>query len=232
MPQALFLAFRQIGDPAFRLPLILGVLGAALAVAGLIGLAAWLAGWAAAGGPEWLSWITQAGGAAAGVFLGWWLFLPVALGIAAQFTDSVAGAVERRHYPGLAAPSGASALAQAGYGVWFGVKLLALQLLLFPLFFIPFLGALLALLISAHGLGAGLLREVALRRMNLAHSRIAWQRLRWQGWMLGLALALMAMVPVLNLFVPIIGIAAAAHLLIRGLGGFDTLSGASTKSGG
>ncbi|MCA3422352.1 MAG: EI24 domain-containing protein [Roseomonas sp.] len=232
MPQALLLALRQMGDPAFRLPLILGVLGAALAVAGLIGLAAWLAGWAAAGGPEWLSWITQAGGAAAGVFLGWWLFLPVALGIAAQFTDSVAGAVERRHYPGLAAPSGASALAQAGYGVWFGVKLLALQLLLLPLFFIPFLGALLALLISAHGLGAGLLREVALRRMNLAHSRIAWQRLRWQGWMLGLALALMAMVPVLNLFVPIIGIAAAAHLLIRGLGGFDTLSGASTKSGG
>jgi len=232
MPQALLLALRQMGDPAFRLPLILGVLGAALAVAGLIGLAAWLAGWAAAGGPEWLSWITQAGGAAAGVFLGWWLFLPVALGIAAQFTDSVAGAVERRHYPGLAAPSGASALAQAGYGVWFGVKLLALQLLLLPLFFIPFLGALLALLISAHGLGAGLLREVALRRMNLAHSRIAWQRLRWQGWMLGLALALMAIVPVLNLFVPIIGIAAAAHLLIRGLGGFDTLSGASTKSGG
>ncbi|MCA3420394.1 MAG: EI24 domain-containing protein [Roseomonas sp.] len=232
MPQALLLALRQMGDPAFRLPLILGVIGASLAVAGLIGLAAWLAGWAAAGGPEWLSWITQAGGAAAGVFLGWWLFLPVALGIAAQFTDSVAGAVERRHYPGLAAPSGASALAQAGYGVWFGVKLLALQLLLLPLFFIPFLGALLALLISAHGLGAGLLREVALRRMNLAHSRIAWQRLRWQGWMLGLALALMAMVPVLNLFVPIIGIAAAAHLLIRGLGGFDTLSGASTKSGG
>ncbi|MFO0465721.1 MAG: EI24 domain-containing protein [bacterium] len=232
MLHALCLAFRQLGDPAFRLPLILGVLGAAWAVAGLIGLAAWLAGWAAAGGPEWLSWITQAGGAAAGVFLGWWLFLPVALGIASLFTDSIAGAVERRHYPGLAAPSGASALAQAGSGVWFGVKLLALQLLLLPLFFIPFLGALLALLISAHGLGAGLLREVALRRMNLAHSRIAWQRLRWQGWMLGLALALMAMVPVLNLFVPIIGIAAAAHLLIRGLGGFDTLSGASTKSGG
>jgi uncharacterized protein involved in cysteine biosynthesis len=232
MPQALFLAFGQIGDPAFRRPLIMGVLGAALAVAGLILLAAWLAGWAAAGGPEWLSWITQAGGAAAGVFLGWWLFLPVALGIASLFTDSIAGAVERRHYPGLAAPSGASALAQLGHGLWFGVKLLALQMLLLPLFFIPIFGALLALLIAAHGLGAGLLREVALRRMNLAHSRIAWQRLRWQGWMLGLALALMAMVPVLNLFVPIIGIAAAAHLLIRGLGGFDTLSGASTKSGG
>lgn len=232
MPQALFLAFRQMGDPAFRLPLILAVLGAALAVAGLIGLAAWLAGWAAAGGPEWLSWITQAGGAAAGVFLGWWLFLPIALGIASLFTDTIAGAVERRHYPGLAAPSGASALAQMGHGIWFGCKLLLLQILLLPLFFIPIFGALLALLIAAHGLGAGLLREVALRRMNVAHSRIAWQRLRWQGWMLGLALALMAMVPVLNLLVPIIGIAAAAHLLLRGLGNFDTLAGTSPENGG
>ncbi len=232
MPQALFLAFGQIGDPAFRRPLIMGVLGAALAVAGLILLAAWLAGWAAAGGPERPSWITQAGGAAAGVVPGRGLCLPVAPRIAAQFTDSVAGAVERRHYPGLAPPAGASALAQAGYGLWFGCKLLALQILLLPLFFIPIFGALIALLIAAHALGAGLLREVALRRMNLAHSRIAWQRLRWQGWLLGLALALMAMVPVLNLLVPIIGIAAAAHLLIRGLGGFDTFSGASTETGG
>ena len=232
MPQALFLAFRQLGDPAFRLPLILGVMGAALAVAGLIGLAAWLAGWAAAGGPEWLSWITQAGGAAAGVFLGWWLFLPAALGIASLFTDSIAGAVERRYYPSLAPAAGASALAQLGHGLWFGVKLLALQMLLLPLFFIPMLGALIALVISAHGLGAGLLREVALRRMNLAHSRIAWQRLRWQGWMLGLTLALMAMVPLLNLLVPIIGVAAAAHLLVRGLGGFNRLSRASAKNGG
>jgi uncharacterized protein involved in cysteine biosynthesis len=229
MPQALFLALRQFGDPAFRRPLILGVLGAALAVLGLIGLAAWLAGWAAAGGPEWLSWITQAGGAAAGVFLSWWLFLPVALGIAAQFTDGIAVAVERRHYPYLPPPAGASALAQAGYGVWFSVKLLALQILLLPLFFIPLIGALLALLISAHALGAGLLREVALRRMNLAHSRIAWQRLRWQGWMLGLLLALMAMVPVVNLLVPIIGIATAAHLLIRG---FEKFPSASPESGG
>ena len=232
MPQALFLAFRQMGDPAFRLPLILGVLGAALAVAGLIGLAAWLAGWAATGGPEWLSWITQAGGAAAGVFLGWWLFLPVALGTASLFTDTIAGAVERRHYPGIAAPSGASALAQMGHGIWFGVKLLALQMLLLPLFFIPIFGALIALVIAAHGLGAGLLREVALRRMNLAHSRIAWQRLRWQGWLLGIVLALMAMVPVLNLLVPIIGIAAAAHLLIRGLGGFDAIANQSSENRG
>ena len=140
--------------------------------------------------------------------------------------------MESRRCARDAAPAGASALAQAGYGVWFSVKLLALQILLLPLFFIPIFGALIALLIAAHALGAGLLREVSLRRMNLAHSRIAWQRLRWQGWLLGLALALMAMVPVLNLFVPIIGIAAATHLLIRGLSGFDRFPSASPENGG
>ncbi|MBM3589728.1 MAG: hypothetical protein FJX33_18470 [Alphaproteobacteria bacterium] len=66
----------------------------------------------------------------------------------------------------------------------------------------------------------------------MAHSRIAWQRLRWQGWLLGIVLALMAIVPVLNLLVPIIGIAAAAHLLIRGLADFDKFPSASPENGG
>jgi uncharacterized protein involved in cysteine biosynthesis len=35
--------------------------------------------------------------------------------------------------------------------------------------------------------------------------------------LLGLALAVIAMVPLLNLLVPVLGIAAATHLLIRGL---------------
>ena len=36
---------------------------------------------------------------------------------------------------------------------------------------------------------------------------------------LGLALALLAMVPLLNLLVPVLGIAGATHLLTRGLPG-------------
>lgn len=215
MPQALFLAFRQLGDPALRLPLILGALGALASIALLIWGAAALAAWVAAGGPAWLTWITQAGGAAAGVFLGWWLFLPITVTLAAQFTDTIAAAVERRHYPGLPPPAGASLLAQAGWGAWFGLKLMVLQLLLLPCFFIPILGSVIALLIAAHAFGAGMVRGVALRRMNLPHSRIAWQHLRWQGWWLGLALALMALVPLLNLLVPVIGTAAAVHLLLR-----------------
>lgn len=214
MPAALFLALGQIGDPAFRRPLILGVLGALLA----IGLLAWgaieAAAWAA-GGTGWLSWLAQAGGGAAALLLAWWLFLPVAAAIAAQLVEPVARAVERRHYPQLPPASGASVAAQAAFGLRFGLRLLAIQILLLPLLLVPVVGFALALLVSAHALGAGMVQQTALLRMEAPAARAAWRRLRLSGWVLGLLLALMALVPLLNLLVPVLGTAASVHLLQR-----------------
>lgn len=214
MPAALFLALGQIGDPAFRRPLILGVLGALLA----IGLLAWgaieAAAWAA-GGTGWLSWLAQAGGGAAALLLAWWLFLPVAAAIAAQLVEPVAHAVERRHYPHLPPASGASVAAQVAFGLRFGLRLLAIQILLLPLLLVPVVGFSLALLVAAHALGAGMVQQTALLRMEAPAARAAWRRLRLSGWVLGLLLALMALVPLLNLLVPVLGTAASVHLLQR-----------------
>jgi uncharacterized protein involved in cysteine biosynthesis len=214
MPTALLLAFAQMDDPAFRRPLLWGVLGAVLAVAllawGAIEAAAW-----AAGGQGWLSWAAQAGGGAASLILAWWLFLPVAATIAAQLVEPVAAAVERRHYPWLPPPRGASVAAQVAFGLRFGLTLLALQVLLLPLLLVPVVGFVVALLVSAHALGSGLVRQTALLRMDSAAARRAWRGCRVQGWLLGLALALMSLVPLLNLLVPVIGTAAAVHLLQR-----------------
>ncbi|MEO3470981.1 EI24 domain-containing protein [Roseomonas sp. CAU 1739] len=215
MPAALFLALGQIGDPAFRRPLLIGVLGAALA----LGLLAWgaieAAAWAAAGEATWLSWLAQAAGGALGLVLAWWLFLPVAAMIASQLVEPVAAAVERRHYPGLAPPKGASVAVQIAFGLRFGLRLLVIQILLVPLLFIPVAGFALALLVSAYALGAGIMQQTALLRMNPVAARLAWRRNRLSGWVLGIVLALMAMVPFLNLLVPVLGTAAAVHLLHR-----------------
>ena len=211
----MLLALGQLTDPAFRRPLLLGVLGAAVA----IGLLAWgaveAAAWAAGGQQGWLSWLAQAGGGLAALVLSWWLFLPIAAVIASQLVDPVAAAVERRHYPGLPPARGASLAAQAAFGLGFGVRLLGLQLMLLPLFLIPGLGAVLALAVSAHALGAGMLRQTAMLRMDGAAAKAAWRARRWQGWALGLVLALMALVPLLNLLVPVLGTAAAVHILQR-----------------
>jgi uncharacterized protein involved in cysteine biosynthesis len=214
MISAVALALSQLGDPAFRRPLLWGVFGAALA----IGLLAWGAiegaAWLSAG-QGWLSWLAQAGGGLAALVLAWWLFLPVAAAIASQLVEPVAAAVERRHYPMLPPPQGASIAAQVAFGLRFGLRLLALQVLLLPLLFVPVVGFALALVVSAHALGSGMVQQTALLRMDSARARQAWRSLRVQGWLLGLVLALMALVPLLNLLVPVIGTAAAVHLLQR-----------------
>jgi CysZ protein len=215
MITAFTLALSQLGDPAFRRPLLWGVFGAALSVAllawGAIEGAAWLAG-----GPGWLSWLAQAGGGVAALVLAWWLFLPLAATIAAQLVEPVAAAVERRHYPWLPPPQGASVAAQIAFGLRFGLRLLLIQIVLLPLLFVPVVGVVLALVVSAHALGSGMVRQTALLRMDPAQARAAWRRLRFSGWALGLVLALMALVPLLNLLVPVVGTAAAVHLLNRG----------------
>lgn len=218
MPAALFLAIGQIGDPAFRRPMLLGVLGAALALGLLVWGAVEAAAWVAAGDASWLSWLAQAAGGAVGLLLAWWLFLPVAAAIAAQLVEPVASAVERKHYPGLPPPRGASVAVQAAFGLRFGLRLLLIQILLLPLFFIPLVGFALALMISAHALGAGMVQQTALLRTDMAGARAAWRRNRLSGWALGLLLALMALVPILNLLVPVLGTAAAVHLLYRSTG--------------
>jgi uncharacterized protein involved in cysteine biosynthesis len=214
MITAFMLALAQLRDPAFRRPLLWGVLGAAVALAlltwGAIDGAAWLAG-----GTGWLSWLAQAGGGIAALILAWWLFLPVAAAIASQLVEPVAAAVERRHYPTLPPPQGASIAAQVAFGLRFGLRLLGLQLVLLPLLFIPVVGVVLALAVSAHALGSGMVQQTALLRMDPAQARAAWRRLRWSGWALGLVLAAMALVPLLNLLVPVLGTAAAVHLLQR-----------------
>lgn len=214
MPAALLLALGQIGDPAFRRPLLWGVLGAAVAAGLLVWGAIEGAAWAA-GGTGWLAWLAQAGGGALALVLAWWLFLPVAAAIAAQLVEPVAAAVERRHYPHLPPPRGASVAAQIAFGLRFGLRLLLLQILLLPLLFVPVAGLAVAVLISAHALGAGMVRQTALLRMDGAAARTAWRRRRLAGWFLGLALVLMALVPLLNLLVPVLGTAAAVHLLHR-----------------
>lgn len=214
MIRAVALALSQLDDPAFRRPLLWGVLGAALSIAllvwGAIEGAAWLAG-----GQGWLSWLAQAGGGLAALVLAWWLFLPVAAAIAAQLVEPVAAAVERRHYPHLPPPRGASVAAQVAFGLRFGLKLLGLQLVLLPLLFVPVVGFVLAVVISAHALGSGMVQQTALLRMDVPQARLDWRRLRWAGWALGLVLAAMALVPLLNLLVPVVGTAASVHLLQR-----------------
>jgi uncharacterized protein involved in cysteine biosynthesis len=215
MLRPILLALGQIGDPAFRRPLLLG---AGLALLGGIALAAgvsWGVGWLA-GGEGWLASLAAAAGGLLVLFAMWWLFVPVLLGIASIFTDGVAAAVERRHYPALPPAIGASAPAQAWAGVKLALQMAALTVVMLPLsLLIPVVGAVALWAVAAVGLGEGLFQGVALRRMPPAAAKALARSSRWRIWPVGGAFALLGIVPVLNLLVPVLGTAAMVHVLHR-----------------
>ncbi|HZF77083.1 MAG TPA: EI24 domain-containing protein [Acetobacteraceae bacterium] len=217
MLRPILLAFRQIRDPAFLGPLLKGAGLAALAALALVGGAVWAASWLA-GGTGWVATLAEAAGLVAALAAAWLLFLPLLLAIAGIFTDEVAAAVERRHYPGLPPARGAGVLAQGAAGLALGLRFGGLALLLLPLgILLPGIGAAIIWAVAAIGLGEGLFEGVAQRRMGVAEARALRRRRRLRIWALGAVLAAMALVSPLNLLVPVIGTAAMTHLLHEGL---------------
>ncbi|MBI0534022.1 cysteine biosynthesis protein CysZ [Roseomonas sp. KE2513] len=216
---SLTLPFDQVFERGFRGPLIKGLLGAVLALAGLI----WLSSWgvaALAGGTGWLATAAEVLGGVAALFAAFWLFVPFALAIAGLFLDETAEAVERRHYPGLPPPRGASLAAQGVFNVTLALKVLALNIVLLPLaLLVPFVGGVLLWLVAAISLGHGLFEGVAQRRLTVAQARVLRKRREFSVFAVGAVMAGLAVVPFANLLVPVLGTAAMTHLLHRGADG-------------
>jgi uncharacterized protein involved in cysteine biosynthesis len=221
---SLILAFRQLTDPAFLAPLLKAGILAALAFAGLAWGAAWaVEHWLVSGG--WLGTLVAALAGVLVLAMAVWLYLPVVMGLVGAFLDPVAAAVERRYYPGLPPAQGASLLAQVRFGIGLGVRLLLLNLLALPLLvFAPPIGAVVFFVLATVALGHGTFEGVAQRRLDVVAARRLRRAHESAVLALGAVLAAMAMVPLLNLLVPVLGTAAMTHLLHRANG-----SGAASR---
>ena len=196
-------AIRQLPDPA-----LFGVLWRSVLLA-LAAFVVLVAGCASAlrhsvgEGGAW-SWLAGAAGGIVALLAALWLFLPVAIVIASLYLERVCRAVERRFYPGLPPPDGASVAAQAWDGLAIGVQVLALQLFAVLLaLLLPGIGLLLGWAVSAWAIGRGLFVAVAMRRMDRAQAMRRYRRQRPAVLLQGLLLALAAGVPGLNLLVPV-----------------------------
>jgi uncharacterized protein involved in cysteine biosynthesis len=162
----------------------------------------------------WLGWAADVLGTVGASLLALWLFLPVAATIGTLYIDRVARAVERRYYPGLPPPGGASLIAQAWDAISVGSRILVLSLLglVFALI-IPGIGLALAWIIGGYAIGRGLFVAVAMRRMSRDAAEQLYRRARPVILAQGCIMALAGYVPVLNLLIPVIGTAAMVHVL-------------------
>ena len=217
LPRAFALSLGQLSDPA-----ILRVLGksllATVAIFALLGTLAWRG--LSATLHTYASGFERLGGLIAivlTVIAGWLLFRMVALAVIQFFADDIVRAVEARHYPAAAAVPDlrfADAFSASTRGLIRAVVVNAIVLPFALVLLVTGLGTA-SLFWAANGwlLGRELTEMVWLRHRSASDERLPLGSAT--RFALGGIVAALLIVPFVNLLAPVIGAAAATHLVHR-----------------
>ena len=144
------------------------------------------------------------------------LMMPVASAFAALFLDEVTDAVEARHYPGLPPAPGLGLIEGLIDTLGFLGLLLAVNLLSLALW--AFTGPVMPLItwaLNGYLLGREYFTMVAARRLGRAQAQALRQRHAGQVWLAGVLMAAPLAMPLVNLVVPVLGVATFTHMVHR-----------------
>lgn len=222
IPAAFLAAVGQMGDPRFRWVLIQGV-GLTLALL-------FAAYFLIFQGVQWLlpecfglPWVGEVciieailswGSVLLMLVLSVFLMVPVASAFTGIFLDDVMDAVEEKHYPSLPpaprVPLGETLREAMGFlGVIIVANIAALVLYVTPLAPFVFYG------LNGFLLGREYYRMIAVRRLGRAAAKSAYRKNFGTVWLAGALMAVPLTVPLVNLLVPILGVATFTHLFHR-----------------
>lgn len=144
------------------------------------------------------------------------LMVPVASAFTGLFLEDVVDAVEDRHFPTLpdARPQ---SLTEGLIGAvnFFGIALAANIL---ALFLWPFAGPLVPVLfwsVNGYLLGREYFTLVAQRRIGRAEAKALWRANKARVWGAGVLMAAPLSIPLMNLVIPVFGVATFTHLFHR-----------------
>ncbi|MDB5679391.1 EI24 domain-containing protein [Sphingomonas bacterium] len=219
MFRAFFLSLGDLTDPAI-LRVFAKSIALTLAIFLLLGAGLWFStrwlvidrlGWDEAAGN-----LAAISGFLAMLLFGWVLFRAIAVAAIWLFGDEIVVAVERRHYPdALASAHHVPVTRSMALGLRSAGRALLVNVLLMPLYVVLLVTGFGTPLLfyAANGwlLGADLGEMVAARHMTSGEMK-AWARdTRWTRWDLGVVVAALMSVPVVNLIAPVLGAAMATH---------------------
>lgn len=224
IPGSVLAAIAQLGDSRFRSVLLKG-LGITIGIfVAIYVLFVQGVGWFMGDGVTlpWIgtvTWVDDAiswGAIPLMLLLSVFLMVPVASAVTGLFLDDVAQAVEDRHYPGLPPANNPSlmenirdSLAFLGVLIVANIIALVLYLMFAPLAPFIFWG------LNGFLLGREYFTLAAIRRVGREGAARLRKRYLPAIWIAGVLMAVPLTVPLVNLFVPILGAATFTHLFHR-----------------
>jgi CysZ protein len=217
-------ALAQIGDRRFMAVLLKGL---GLTIAGLA-----LVFWAVVAGLGWLlpeavvlPWLGEVGfvdslvsWAAVGLMLvlSVVLMVPVAAIVVGFFLDDIAAAVEAEHYPRLPPVDALPLSVQILDGLRFFGVLVGANLVAVVIYFgVPPLAPFVFWLVNGYLLGREYFQLVTMRRLGPEGAAALRRRHGARIWLAGVLMAVPLSVPVVNLLVPVLGVAVFTHQFHR-----------------
>jgi uncharacterized protein involved in cysteine biosynthesis len=174
--------------------------------------------WAAnlIGDQSWLGALINIGGVLFTIALSIWLMVPVTSAIIALFLDEVAQAVEARHYPHLPKQTATKLQDQILVGIRFlGILLLANIGALILSMIVPLLAPFVFWATNGYLMGREYFQMAAMRRLPRAQAQELYQRHQGSIWTAGILMAIPMSIPLVGLFIPILGAATFTHQFER-----------------
>ncbi len=155
-----------------------------------------------------------------GSLLTWFLFRSVAVLILWMFADDIVEAIEWEHYSHSAlTATKPNWLKSLAIGLRSLLRAILYNLLALPLYLIALFTVLgtpiIFLIINGLLLGKELEEMIALRHQSPIDSGNSWSMGKFERFTLGFAMNAAMMIPFVNFFIPVIGVATATHMMHR-----------------
>ena len=210
LAHAIAKAFHNLLNPGILKLLLLSIL---LYIAGWLGLATGIAALIthfvpAEEMPFGLGWL--ASGIGSGM-LAWFLFPLLYPVLISFFDEAMADKIERSDYPELPRAN-PPFWPTFWHDIRFTLKALLLNIVCFPLYFLPLIGQLLYFGMNGYLLGAQFFRMAAGRRVDKQETETLLKEHKNTITLAGAAIMLCATIPFLNLAAPVLGVATLLHV--------------------
>jgi uncharacterized protein involved in cysteine biosynthesis len=210
--QAFTRAFQQLPERKFRSVLIRGLLLTVVLYVCLFFVVDYFIAQIQGSGFEWLDGVLQAAGWLGFALAAFVLFPALASFFMAFFLDDVAHAVEQKHYPGEPAGRSASFLVSLRVSARFTAILILLNLLVLPLYLIPFINLFLYYALNGYLLSREYFELVGIRHLPAGDVHRRRKTSGGRLMLVGIVIAFLLTIPVVNFLAPLVATAAMVHV--------------------